>query len=49
MLDSQGWLLNAQVVRVVLATYGAAVLLYALWRSRSGGLQDPVRDSGPIL
>lgn len=49
MLESQGWLLNVQAVWVVLAAYGAAVLLHAVWRSRGNGGQDPIRDSGPIL
>jgi len=49
MLESQGWLLNARVVWVVLAVYGIVVLVHAAWRSRESGRQDPIRDSGPIL
>jgi len=49
MPESQGWLIDARAAWVVLAAYGAVVLVYAAWRSRAGGPQDPIRDSGPIL
>jgi len=49
MHDSQGFLLDAKTARIALSIWGAAVLLYALWRSRGAASPDPIRESGPIL
>lgn len=49
MHGTQGWLLDTKTVWIALSTWGAAILLYALWRSRGDAKPDPVRESGPIL
>ena len=48
MHETEGWLLNAESVRIALSVWGAAVLLYAWWRSRGPASPDPIRESGPI-
>jgi hypothetical protein len=49
MHESHGWSLDSRTVWIALAVWGAAVLVYALWRSRGGAATDPIRESGPIL
>lgn len=49
MYESQGFVLDGKTVRIALSIWGAAVLLYALWRSRGEASPDPIRESGPIL
>jgi hypothetical protein len=49
MHESQGFWLDAKIVSIALSVWGAAVLLYALWRSRGEASPDPIRESGPIL
>jgi hypothetical protein len=49
MHEAQGWLLDKGTTSVALAIWGAAVFLYALWRSRGEASPDPIRESGPIL
>jgi hypothetical protein len=48
MHEIQGWLLDTKTVWIALSILGAAVLLYALRRSRGSAAPDPIRESGPI-
>ncbi len=49
MHGTHGWFLDTRTVLIVLSAWSAAVLLYALWRSRGDAKPDPIRESGPIL
>jgi hypothetical protein len=49
MQATDGWLLDAHTVLVVLSIWAAAVLVYGFWRSLGSAAADPIRDSGPIL
>jgi hypothetical protein len=48
MHETQGWLLDANAVRIALSVWAAAVVLHAWWRSRGPASPDPIRESGPI-
>jgi len=49
MHDTQGWLLDARLAKIVAAAWVAAVLVYGFWRSRGAAVQDEIRESGPII
>jgi hypothetical protein len=49
MHETQTWWLDAKSSSIALVIWGAAVLAYALWRSRGEATPDPIRESGPIL
>ncbi len=49
MHGTEGCYLDTKTVWIALSIYGAAVLLYALWRSRGNADPDPIRPSGPIV
>jgi hypothetical protein len=43
------WMLDARTLKVVIAIWFAAVIVYGFWRSRATAPADPIRESGPIL
>jgi hypothetical protein len=49
MHGTEGCTLDTKTVWIALSIYGAAVVVYALWRSRGNAEPDPIRPSGPIL
>ena len=49
MHETPSWFLDAKTTSIVLAMWGFAVILHALWRSRGAAPVDPIRESGPIV